>query len=83
MKMLAFFGMPGILEIVLLLMCLAVFSGIVILVLVLATRRPSATPNLYPCPDCGRSVSVHADSCPQCGCPLQAESRGDVAEGEE
>lgn len=82
MKMLAFFGMPGILEIVLMLMCLAVFSGIVVLVVVLATRRPPADPNLFSCPDCGRPVSVHADSCPQCGCPLQTEFRGDGAEGE-
>lgn len=27
-------------------------------------------PNLKPCPDCGRSVSLRAKTCPQCGGPL-------------
>lgn len=27
-------------------------------------------PNLEPCPDCGRPVSLRAPTCPHCGCPL-------------
>jgi len=81
MHMLAFFGMPGILEIIIMLMCLAVFAGIVILVVVLTTRKGSANPNLYPCPACGRTVSLDAESCPHCGHPLQANSPDENAEG--
>jgi TM2 domain-containing membrane protein YozV len=29
-------------------------------------------PNLFPCPDCGRSCSTSAPSCPQCGRPFSA-----------
>jgi hypothetical protein len=28
-----------------------------------------AVPALYPCPDCGHSVSRRAERCPGCGCP--------------
>ena len=28
-------------------------------------------PNLTPCPGCGRSLSVQAEICPQCGHPLR------------
>jgi len=31
--------------------------------------RPS-NPNLTPCPDCKTMVSIHAESCRKCGCPL-------------
>jgi len=80
--MLAFFGMPGFLELIIVLMCFAVFAGIVILVVVLTTQKVTKNPDLYPCPDCGRPVSVHAESCPQCGCPLKTEFHGGDAGGE-
>ncbi|MBC8874549.1 MAG: zinc-ribbon domain-containing protein [Planctomycetes bacterium] len=83
MNILAFFGMPGILEIIIMVMCLAVFAGIVILVVVLTTRKASPNPNLYPCPACGQTVSLDAESCPHCGHPLQAESPGEGAEGKD
>ena len=28
---------------------------------------PSQNPNLFSCPDCGKTVSVHAETCPSCG----------------
>lgn len=84
MHTLAFFGMPGPLEMIILgLMCLGVLAVVVVLVVVLTTQRTAANPDLYPCPECGRPVSVHAKSCPQCGYPLHAESRGDGTESEE
>ena len=48
----------------------------VILVLVVyATSRADSTsqnnPNLAPCPDCGRQVSIRATTCPHCGGPIQ------------
>ena len=30
---------------------------------------------LYPCPECENMVSIYADRCPKCGCPLKAEKR--------
>ena len=30
-----------------------------------------SSPNLMPCPDCGREVSTRAESCPGCGLPLK------------
>ena len=36
-------------------------------------EQPS--PNLYPCPDCGRQVSRLATTCPQCGRPLQPQEK--------
>jgi len=84
MNTLAFFGMPGHLEMIILgLMCLGALAVIVVVVVVvvLTTRKGSANPNLYPCPACGQTVSLDAESCPHCGHPLQAEPPGEVAEG--
>ncbi len=36
-------------------------------------KRSADNPNLKPCPDCGRFVSLRAATCPQCGCPLQTQ----------
>lgn len=32
----------------------------------------AVNPNLFPCPDCGKEISVHAKICPQCGNDLCA-----------
>ena len=58
---------------------LVLFAGVVVVavgvvvVLLAATRRPnySNNPNLRPCPDCGRFISVRATTCPQCGGPVK------------
>ena len=73
--MFAYFGVPGPLEMLILLglFCLAVVGGIVALVFILYVTkisRPPANPNLYSCPDCGRHVSRKAEVCPNCGRPL-------------
>lgn len=56
---------------------LLVAAPVTVVVLLLMSRRnsgpSSANPNLAPCPDCGRLVSLQADSCPQCGRPLQTK----------
>lgn len=66
---------PGILEILIILGILGAVAVGVILVIVSATRRtggaPSDNPNLRPCPDCGRSVSIRATTCPHCGGPVK------------
>jgi len=33
-------------------------------------RSDASNPNLRPCPDCGNMVSIRAETCPKCGCPL-------------
>jgi hypothetical protein len=72
--MLAFFGMPGIFEILILLFLAAVPLGAIIAVVV-ATKRSAANladnPNLEPCPDCGRYISVRASTCPHCASPIK------------
>jgi hypothetical protein len=63
--------MPGPLE--LLIIFGVVGAGIlsVIFVVVVGVRRrgtsQSSNPNLRPCPDCGRYISIRATTCPQCG----------------
>lgn len=52
---------------------LAAVAGIV-MAIVFATRRPvesGSNPNLAPCPDCQKLVSIHAPTCPSCGRPLK------------
>ena len=47
---------------------------VALVVALTCSRKASGTnPNLRPCPDCGRFVSLRAATCPQCGCPLQAQ----------
>ncbi len=49
--------------------------AVVALVIVFSRSRNRSAddPNLTPCPDCGRLVSLRAATCPQCGCPLQTQ----------
>ena len=66
--------MPMIVFVILGVLC--VVGAIVVgLVLLFATRRPSGlsvnNPNLRPCPDCGRPISIRAAACPQCGGPVK------------
>ena len=65
----------GILEILIILALVGVPAVIVILLIAAAGRRSgtsgSDNPNLRPCPDCGRAVSVRASVRPQCGGPLK------------
>ena len=73
--MLAFWT-PGPLELIIVGIMGLVLSAVVIaLVVVLKGSRNASgnNPNLKPCPDCGRFVSLRATTCPQCGCPLQTE----------
>jgi len=67
-----FFGMPGHIELAILgfLLVSAVVAVIVVAMNSTPRSRESLNPNLWPCPDCGRSVSKLATVCPQCGRPL-------------
>ena len=57
------------------LFCSGGFAGIVVLIVVLATRsKPSMNSPLRPCPDCDNGVSKLANACPRCGRPLQPVS---------
>ena len=70
--MFAMFGLGPPELIVLGLFCLGGFAGILILIVVLATRsKPSMNSQLRPCPDCGNAVSKMATACPRCGRPIQ------------
>ena len=66
--------MPGPWELAIIgLVCLVPLAGVVVLIVVLYRDLSSSdsNPNLEPCPDCGRSASIHATSCPHCGCPFE------------
>ncbi|MBI1899533.1 MAG: hypothetical protein HYS13_00285 [Planctomycetia bacterium] len=65
--------MAGPIEMLLLLGVVGVVVVVVVTVVLLAVRRqgsPGASPNLVPCPDCGRLVSRAANACPGCGRPM-------------
>ncbi len=73
--MLAFWT-PGPLELVLVGVIGLVLSAVVVALVVVLNGSRNASgnnPNLKPCPDCGRFVSLRATTCPQCGCPLQTQ----------
>lgn len=81
MNLVAFVGMPGPLEMLIIgVLCLGVPAvAVVIVVFALAQSKragvnPAQNPNLVPCPDCGRFVSRLAPNCPQCGRPLTPRS---------
>jgi hypothetical protein len=50
--------------------------AVALAVVLASTRRSddyrSDNPNLRPCPDCGRLISVRASHCPHCGGPVKA-----------
>ncbi|MFV1968363.1 MAG: hypothetical protein ACC628_23300 [Pirellulaceae bacterium] len=71
-----FFGVPGPLEVLivgLLFIVVLVVPIAVLVTLLVANRRnrnaQTENPNLQPCPDCDRYISVRAASCPHCGAP--------------
>ena len=73
--MLAYF-LPGPIELIIIGVIVLVPVAIVVALVVALklSRKPSGSnPNLKPCPDCGRFVSLRATTCPQCGCPLEAQ----------
>ncbi len=78
----AVFGMPGILELIIIGVVLLILVAVPIVVVSLVvgasrrTKPPHAqygeapSPNLMACPDCGHGVSHRAESCPNCGAPV-------------
>ncbi|MEQ8787348.1 MAG: hypothetical protein RIC55_13665 [Pirellulaceae bacterium] len=77
--MIAFFGMPGHLELLILgamLLCaVGVPLGILVVILLVVrssgAARPHSGANLTICPDCGQAISRLAESCPHCGRPTK------------
>lgn len=72
------FGLPGLLELLIIGLFLGVPSLIAAIVVFLAMRRrtvipPAVNPRLTPCPDCQQTVSRLAANCPHCGRPLPAD----------
>ncbi|HUT94333.1 MAG TPA: zinc-ribbon domain-containing protein [Thermoguttaceae bacterium] len=69
------FGMPGFLEILVVLavglVCLGVPIAILIAVFAVARRSGRSTPDSPPCPSCGTYVVPGARFCHQCGSSLQ------------
>ena len=59
---------------ILLVLCVMV-AVVVAAVIYLASRgaRPNRqdNPNLRPCPDCGKQISIRATTCPHCGGPVK------------
>jgi len=69
--MFAWFGMPGPIELLILLfMCGGPVIVTLILVYFLVLRPQQAKGDLIACPDCGHQVSPRAESCPNGGAPL-------------
>jgi hypothetical protein len=59
---------------ILVVLCGAVAAAIALLVfwgVRLSSSRHAGNPNLHPCPDCGRQISVRATTCPHCGGPVK------------
>jgi hypothetical protein len=75
--MFSFFGIGPIeLLIVGFVVLMPLAAVLAVLAVVLSRRGPLANnPNLRPCPDCGVPVSIHAATCPRCGCPLHPTPR--------
>ncbi len=73
------FSMPGLVELIIIsisvLIVLLPVTIVVSSIVVLARQRNAlrTNPNLKPCPDCGRFVSLRAANCPHCGSPIQTE----------
>jgi hypothetical protein len=67
--------MGSVLGLVIIAALVIVVVTVIVAVVVAATRRSgsasSNNPNLTPCPDCGRLVSIRATTCPHCGGPVQ------------
>jgi predicted amidophosphoribosyltransferase len=68
--MLAYFGAPGPLELLIILGM--VLCPLVVLIVVLRIARKSGAPraNPTPCPNCGGWIVGQANFCPNCGTPL-------------
>ena len=68
--------MPGVWELVILacigVLMLAPVAVVLVIVAVVSRhqRRQMSNPQLTPCPSCHNMVSIHAETCPKCGCPL-------------
>lgn len=76
--MLAYFGMPGAFELMILgvIALFVVGVPVVVIVAVLASAKGRGThlhsmQSLVPCPDCGRALSPLAETCPNCGRPMK------------
>jgi hypothetical protein len=65
--------MPGPFEVIVILGLIGVMAVfLAVMVAALRFRSPSRNnPNLAPCPDCGRLISIRATTCPHCGGPVQ------------
>jgi len=70
--------MPGPLELIIILGVLGLLVVVVVVVIAVSvsTKRRSdfpsgSNPNLAPCPDCGRLISIRATTCPHCGGPVK------------
>ena len=71
-------GGIGVPEILALLLVVAVIGVVILFVLrgaraVLRAGAPDG-PNTAPCPDCKKTVSRRASTCPHCGAPLSPKS---------
>jgi hypothetical protein len=64
---------PITLAILVALMGSALLISIALIVTLKSTRwnADADNPNLRPCPDCGRYISVRAAVCPSCGGPIK------------
>ena len=77
--MLMALGMPGILEILIIVLLLGGMTvAVLAVVAIMASSKSrsgvSANADLSPCPDCGRGLSPLAVTCPNCGRPVKPKA---------
>ena len=64
----------GILELIIVVAVLGVLVAVPAAIVVAVVAKGSGkrdNPNLHPCPDCGKFISVRAVTCPGCGAPVK------------
>ena len=64
---------PGPIELIIIGVIALIPVAVVFAVVAASRKGSSRNPNLGACPDCGRYISIRANTCPHCGGPVKSE----------